>query len=99
MSSVRNLRAVFRKFTHQYIRLEIEVDLQENAAARNAIKLAKSTASSMTFSFAFVIEGHNEDELPEQLLASFGVHKAEMKGIQAADALETEDSPTTEVLS
>eukprot|EP00948_MAST-09A_sp_MAST-9A-sp1_P001340 g1340.t1 len=70
---IRYYRSEVKKY------FEITLNVSANSAARVAIRLCQSSCSSMTFSFCFCLQGENEEELPEQVLASFGIHKPEMK--------------------
>jgi hypothetical protein len=54
-----------------------EVDLQVSASAiaRGILGVVKSHTKSITIDLAFIIEGTEEDELPENVLAAFRLHE------------------------
>ena len=78
---------------HSEVRQSIYLSIYLN------LNLSFSLSSSYLGSISSNFGQPVQEELPEQLLASFGVHKAEMKALQIANARDTEKSTTTETLT
>lgn len=72
---VRYIRNPAKKY------FEIVINVANSSAARVAIRLCRSSCSAMTFSFCFTLQGETEDELPEQVMASFGIDRPKMKDL------------------
>lgn len=61
--------------------IEVDVDLNTSAVAGSILSIFKSATSSIAASdLALLLEGHTEDELPEQILCSFRMTRPNLGG-------------------
>lgn len=54
--------------------LEADLDIVASAAARRILSVVRSYTQDLTLDLGFVIEGTEEDELPEQMLCACRLH-------------------------
>lgn len=54
--------------------LEMDLDIVASSAARGILSVAQRYTKTLTLDLGFVIQGNQEDELPEQLLVAMRLH-------------------------
>ena len=68
--------------------IEIDVDLNTSAVAGSILSIFKGYATTLTADLCLMLEGHSEDELPEEMLLGFRMVKPYL-----SKALELGDDP------
>jgi hypothetical protein len=58
--------------------LEIDVDISSSSVAGSILSIVRGYATALTVDLAILLEGHSEEELPEQILCSFRTMKPVM---------------------
>lgn len=54
--------------------LEMDLDIVASSAARGCLSVVRTYTNVLTIDLGFVVQGNNEDELPEQMLAGIRIH-------------------------
>jgi Protein ENHANCED DISEASE RESISTANCE 2, C-terminal len=58
----------------QALYLEADLDIAASSAARGILSVTRSYTQVLTLNLGFVVEGCNQDELPEQMLVGARLH-------------------------
>ena len=54
--------------------LEMDLDIVASSAARGILSMVRTYTNALTLDLGFVVQGNQEDELPEQMLAGVRIH-------------------------
>jgi hypothetical protein len=71
--------------------IEVDVDLNTSAVAGSILSIFKGYATTLTADLSILLEGHSEDELPEEIMMSFRMVKPVL-----AKAIPLGDDPSPE---
>lgn len=95
MLSLRSLNLILTNFAGQKIvqrywkgpgYLEIDLHVGSSAIADNIVSLCRSYATAFVITLGVVLQGESEAELPEQVLATFQLHRADLNARTQLDA-------------
>ena len=84
--------------------LEMDLDIVASSAARGILSVVRGYTNILTMDLGFVIQGNQDDELPEQMLVGARLHSIDpltapnlppMKDIFNIDAIESEIGDVT----
>ena len=62
--------------------LEIDVDVGSSKVGGGILGMVKGSAKALTIDLSFLLEGHQEDELPERLIGGCRIHKPDLNNLE-----------------
>ena len=60
--------------------MELDINVNSSSVAEGVLGLVKGYAKNAQVDLAFLLEGHNEEELPEEVITSFRLINPNLRG-------------------